>query len=85
MVKTTVFFTCDKLFGPQKHLMIPGLNSIIYGGSSARKTPGVSLYWSLTFVENIVTVITQDKVIDDNLKRQIKNQTLCTFRFFLLT
>ena len=39
---------------------------------------------SLTLEENIVTVITQDRVIDDNLKRQIKNQTLCTCRLFLL-
>ena len=42
-------------------------------------------YRSLTLEENIVAVITQDRVIDDNLKRQIKNQTLCTCRLFLLT
>ena len=35
--------------------------------------------------ENIVAVITQDRVIDENLKRQIKNQALCTCRLFLLT
>ena len=40
---------------------------------------------SLTLEENIVAVITQDKVIDDNLKRQIKNRTFCTCRLFLLT
>ena len=57
----------------------------MYGCSSARTTPGVSLYRSLTLEENIVAVITQDRVIDDNLKRQIKNQTLCTCRLFLLT
>ena len=47
----------------------------------------VQLYYyrSLTLEENIVAVITQDRVIDDNLKRQIKNQTLCTCRLFLLT
>ena len=39
---------------------------------------------SLTLEENIVAVITQDRVIDDNLKRQIKNQTLCSCRLFLL-
>ena len=39
-----------------------------------RTTPGVSLHLScLTLEENIVTVITQDRVIDDNLKRQIKH------------
>ena len=31
------------------------------------------------------TVITQDRVIDDNLKTQIKNRTLYTCRLFLLT
>ena len=65
--------------------MMPGVNYVIYGCSSARTTSGVSLYWSLTLEENIVVVSTQDRVIDDNLKRQIKNQTLCTCRLFLLT
>ena len=44
----------------------------------------VSLYHSLTLKENIVAVITQDKVIDNNLKKENKNQTLCTCRLFLL-
>ena len=66
--------------------MTLGVNYVIYGCSSARITPGVSLYQScLTLEENTVAVITQDKVIDDNLKRQIKSQTLCTCRLFLLT
>ena len=65
--------------------MMPGVNYVIHGCSSARTTPGVSLHRSLTLEENIVAVITQDRVIDDNLKRQIKNQTLCTCRLFLLT
>ena len=65
--------------------MMPGVNYVIYDCSSARTTPGVSLYQSLTFEENIVAVITQDKVIDDNLKRQIENGTLYTCRSFLLT
>ena len=65
--------------------MMPGVIYLIYGCSSATTTPGVSLYRSLTLEENIVAVITQDSVIDDNLKRQIKNQTLCTCRLFLLT
>ena len=64
--------------------MMPGVNYVIYGCFSARTTPGVSLYRSLTLEENIVAVITQDKVIDDNLKRQIKNRTLCTCGLFLL-
>ena len=65
--------------------MMPGGNYVIYGCFSTRTTPRVSLYQSLTLEENIVAVITQDRVIDDNLKRQIKNQTLCTCRLFLLT
>ena len=64
---------------------MPGVNYLIYGCSSARTTPGVSLYRSLTLEGNIVAVITQDRVIDDNLKMQIKNQTLCNCRLFLLT
>ena len=65
--------------------MMPGVNYVIYGCSSVRTTPGVSLYWSLTLEENIVAVIIQDKVIYVNLKRKTKNQTLCTCRLFLLT
>ena len=65
--------------------MMPGVNHVIYGCSSARTTPGVVLYWRLTLEENIVAVITQDRVIGDNLKRQIKNQILHTCRLFLLT
>ena len=47
--------------------MIPSVNYVIYGCSSERTTPGVSLYQSLTLEENIVAVITQDSVIDDKL------------------
>ena len=65
--------------------MISGEYYLIYGCSSARTTPGVSLYQSLTLEENIIVAITHDRVIDNNLKRQIKNQTLCTCRLFILT
>ena len=59
---------------------------MVLGVNYARTTPEVSLYWScLTLGENIAAVITQDPVIDDNLKRQLKNQTLCTCRLFLPT
>ena len=34
---------------------------------------------------NAVAVVTHDRVIDDNLKRQIKNRPLRTCRLFLLT
>ena len=65
--------------------MMSGVNYVIYGCSSARTTPEVSLYRSLTLEENTVAVITQDRVIDNSLKRQIKKQTLCTCRLFALT
>ena len=54
--------------------MMPGVNYIIYGCSSARLTPRVSLYQRLTLEENTVTVATQDRVIDDNLEKQIKSK-----------
>ena len=62
--------------------MIPGVNYVIYGCFSARTTPGISLYRSLTLEENIVAVINQDKVVDDNLKRQIKNQLCVVVDYF---
>ena len=91
MVKATVFFTCGQLFGALIHLnfiililicflfMMPSVNYLIYGCSSARTAPGVSLCWSLTLEEDIVAVITQDRVIDNSFKRQIKTQTLRKF------
>ena len=65
--------------------MIPGVNYVIYGCAYAKTTTGVSLSRSLTLEENVDSVITQDKVIDDNLKGQIKNWILYTCRLFLLT
>ena len=62
-----------------------GVDYVIYGCFSARTTSGVSLYRSLTLAKNVVAVITQDRVIDDNWKREIKNQTLGTCILFLLT
>ena len=38
--------------------MMPGVNYVIYGCSSARTTAGVLVYQSLTLEENIVAVIT---------------------------
>ena len=54
--------------------MMPGVDFVIYGCFSARTTPGVSPYRSLTLEENIVAVITQNRVMDDKLKRQIKSK-----------
>ena len=65
--------------------MIPGVNYVIWlrlGESNSR---------SITILElnkdniNAVAVVTHDRVIDDNLKRQIKNRPLRTCRLFLLT
>ena len=63
--------------------MMPSLVYVIYGCSSPRTTPGVSLYRGLTVEEKYCCVYYSG--IDDNLKRQIKNQTLYTYRLFLLT
>ena len=60
--------------------MMPGVNYVIYGCYSARTSPGVSLYHSLTFEENVVAVITQDRMRDDNfnnLKRLIRKSKVC--------
>ena len=64
--------------------MIPGVNYVTYGCFSGKTTPGISLYRSLKLEVNIVAIIVQDKLIDDNLKRQIKIRTFCTCRLFLL-
>ena len=66
-------------------LMMPGVNYVMYGYPSARTTPGVSLYRNVAMEENIIAAITQNSVIDDILKRQIKIRTLCACRSFLLT
>ena len=62
-----------------------GVSYLINGSSSARTNAGVSLYWSITLEEKIMAVITQDRMIDGNLKRQIENWVLCSCRLFLLT
>ena len=58
---------------------MPGVNYEINGCSSSQTTPG-GLHWR----KNFVAVTTQDREIDDNLKRQIKTRTLYTCRLFLL-
>ena len=49
--------------------MMSGVNYVIYNCFSAKTTPGVSLYQSLTLEENVSAVITQDRVIYGNLKK----------------
>ena len=56
----------------------------IHGCSYSRTTPGATTIQELHWRKNLVAVITQEKMIDDNLKRQIKKQTLCNCRLFLL-
>ena len=62
--------------------MVRGVNYVTYGCSSAETTPEVWLHRSLPVEKNIVAVITQNRVIDDNLEKQIKNQTLWTCKLF---
>ena len=50
---------------------------VTYSCSSASTAPGVWLYWSLTLEENIVAVITQDRVIDDNFGKGKLKTELC--------
>ena len=54
---------------------------LLFENNSSRHHYTVALHWG----KNIAAIITQDRVIDDNLKRQIKNRTLYTCRLFLLT
>ena len=61
---------------------MPGVDYVIYGCFSARTTSGVSLSRSLSLAKNVVAVITQDRVIDDNLKREIKKPN---FGYFVST
>ena len=90
-----LLFTCDQLLGALIYfnfiililicfsLMISCVNYVIYGCSSARTTPEVSLFRSfLTLEENIIAVISQNREIDDNLERQIKNQPVFTFSIY---
>ena len=67
MVKTTVVFIRDKLLGALIHFnfFILILSITIRG---------------LTLEKNIIAVITQNRQIDDNLERQIKNQTFPYFQ-----
>ena len=63
-------------------MMMSGVNYVIYDCFYGRKTPGVLQYWSLTLEENIIAIITQYRVIDGNVKRQIKNRNLCACRSY---
>ena len=65
---------------------MPGENCLIFNCHSSRAAPGISLFrvptkdgeYSANWSNKIVIAITSDRVIDGNLKRQIKNRTLHT-------
>ena len=62
---------------------MPYENCSIFNCHSPRAAPGISFFRVPTkddenWRNNIVAVITRDRVIDGNLKRQIKNRTLHT-------
>ena len=59
---------------------MPALKYIVYGCFSLRTTPEV-----ITLHFTLDAEMVQDRVRDDNLNNQIKNQTLHTCRLFLLT
>ena len=61
--------------------MMSGINYVIYGCSSARTTPKYHYTGALTLEKNIIVVITQDRVINDNLERQIKNCVLVDYTY----
>ena len=65
--------------------MIPDVNYVIYGCSSARTTPKSITIPKLNTGEKCYCSYYSRQVIDDNLERQIKHQTLCTCRLYLLT
>ena len=63
------------------------VNYVIYGYSSLRATSGVITMQELhTGGKALLQLLLKiGWVIDDNLKRQIKNQTVYTCRLFLVT
>ena len=65
-------------------MIVPAVNYVIYGCSSSRTTPEVITIQDLhTRVKTMLRLLLK---IQDNLKRQIKNQTsMQTCRLFLLT
>ena len=66
---------------------MPGENSSIFNCHSSSATLGISFFrvptkddkYITNWRNNIVAVISCDRMIDGNLKRQIKNRTLHTF------
>ena len=63
--------------------MMPGVNYVTYGCFFARTTPRVSLYRSLTG-KYCCSYYSRQGDRWWQFEKQIKNQTLCTCRLFLL-
>lgn len=65
---------------------MPGANCSIYGYSTSRKNSGLAIFrvptgndeFSQQWREKIVNIITRDRVIDQNLRKQINAKTLHT-------
>ena len=100
LILYSVFFTCDQLFRALIHhnfivLILMFLIDdawcklcniwLLLCKNNSRSITIPDTGAQLRLQENIAAVITQDRVIDNNLKRQIKNPALCTCRLFLLT
>ena len=94
MVKTTVLSLCEQLFGALTHAQFfnSDINLFLIDDVWCK----LCNIWLLPCDINSrsITILelnyggkhycnTQDRVIDDNLKRQIKNQILFTYRLFL--
>ena len=71
---------------------MPGGNCAIYGCSSSRTTPGVSLFnvpsrkedpYMINCRNKIVDIITRDRVIDSSLRSQIQNCQLHVCEFIV--
>ena len=65
---------------------MPGANCSIYNCSTSRKDKGIAIFknpagdddFNRKWRENLVNIITRDRVIDQNLQRQINENTLHT-------
>ena len=72
-------------------IKMPGANCSMYGCSTSRKNKDISIFrvtrgkdeFSLNWRKKLESVITRDRVLDENLRRQIENQTLyiCQLHF----
>ena len=66
--------------------MMPGINYAIYGCSLREQLQKYHYTGALTLEKNIIAVITQGRVIDDNLESKLKTElcVLVDFTYRLL-